>query len=436
LSDHEAFAAFPQTGGSATNRSTQRAYVVKRTAYCLADAEDLQTVTVADSVTGAVPLYVIQSGRLFALDAVDLITAHDGTTCLVSLDGKRYKVVTFDYPESVLDKDLTAPPDSPEASVGDAFIVGVAATDDWAGQDNKIAVLTERGWQFVTVPIGRLIYVEDETAFYHRNAGGTWTAGIGSIALGAAVVLASNMKGGGGDLHHIVENQTTNTPPGTVTEGAKYIIGPSAADAWAGHAGKLAIGENGAWVVYAPAEGWIAYDKALNAAYRYTGLAWESASGAWVAMATPVVRVNGDTTFLNDVGFYEFSTTPPNAATRNIRDDATVTHTAKRADAWLRLDYRASATVNNGVAVGAGQNRPLTVALFRDSEASAIAWHVLPFTGATGGWLSVDTFFMVQAPDAAAHTYTIRIMSGTSSTGTTFDATALAQRAFTLQEAA
>jgi hypothetical protein len=437
LGAHEAFAAFPLSGGAETNRSTQRAYVVKRTALCLADSEDLQTITVADSGlgTGAVPLYVIQSGRLFALDALDVITAHDGTTCLVSEDGKRYKVVTFNYPDSVLDKDLTAPPDSPEASVGDAFIVGVAATDDWAGQDNKIAVQTERGWQFVTVPIGRLIYVEDETSFYHRNAGGTWTAGVGSVVLGADVVLASNMKGGGGNLHHIVENQTTNAPPGTVTEGAKYIIGSSPTGAWSGHAGKVAIGENGAWVVYTPAEGWIAYDKALNIGLRFTGTAWESSVGAWVAVAA-VSRVNGDTTANGSNTVYNFSQAAPTTAQRVLFDDATITHTARSAAALLRLDYAASFSPVNGPNLGFGTTRPLTLAVFRDDEEDAIAHRVLAQGGAINTLMSVDTFFVFAPGDTNEHEYKIGFMSGTSSTGTTFDATDVVLRNFMLQEAA
>jgi len=256
-----------------------RAALAGRSAYCLDASEDLQTLTVVDPSSGEVPLYIIQSGRIFEFDATDATTAHDGTTCLVSDDGKRFKVETFEYPHSVLDKDLTAPPVSP--SVGDRYIVGVASTGSWSGKDNQVAVYTERGWRFVTVPIGKFIYVEDETAFYHRNASGTWTAGVGSVAIGAGTVKPSALVGGGARVHWIVENQTTTAPPGTVTDGVAYIIGAGATGAWAGHDAKIAHGESGAWIVYPPAEGWSGYNKALDKRILYSGSAWTSGADAW-----------------------------------------------------------------------------------------------------------------------------------------------------------
>ena len=46
------------------------------------------------------------------------------------------------------DKGLTVPPVGP--ADGTAWIVGAAATGDWAGQDDAIALFLNGGWLFVT----------------------------------------------------------------------------------------------------------------------------------------------------------------------------------------------------------------------------------------------------------------------------------------------
>ncbi len=269
MSNLDQVAALPV--GSAADKAALRALLTQRMAYCLADSASLTTINVVDPAAGTIPLAIIQLGRIFWYDAADAITAHDGTTCLVSQDGKRYKVDTFDFPWSVLDKDLTTPPVSP--SVGDAYIVGVASTGAWSGHDGAIAVYTAAGWQFITAPIGKFFYVEDETAFYHKNAVGTWTRGVGSLAFAADSIPDSALIGR--PIRHIVVNQTTNAPPGAPTTGVRYIIGPSPTGAWSGQAGKLAVCEDGAtFTLYTPRTGELAYDVAQSKDYRYSGLAW------------------------------------------------------------------------------------------------------------------------------------------------------------------
>ena len=66
--------------------------------------------------------------------------------------------------KAVLDKDLTAPPASPNA--GDRYIVAQGATGDWQGHDNQIAEYDGSAWQF-TVPVeGYLVVVKDEDDLY------------------------------------------------------------------------------------------------------------------------------------------------------------------------------------------------------------------------------------------------------------------------------
>ncbi len=78
---------------------------------------------------------------------------------------------------SVQDRDLTAPPGSP--ADGDTYIVGTAATGDWSGQDDDVAVWDDTGsaWVFYTPRIGWLTYIEDEEVLSVFKVAG-WSTGI------------------------------------------------------------------------------------------------------------------------------------------------------------------------------------------------------------------------------------------------------------------
>lgn len=73
----------------------------------------------------------------------------------------------------------------------------------------------------------------------------------------------------------------TATPPSTVDGdvGKSWIVGDSAAGAWAGHDGEVALCTAAdLWRFYPPAEGWEAYNRATGLTYVYT-TEWEE-SGA------------------------------------------------------------------------------------------------------------------------------------------------------------
>jgi hypothetical protein len=390
-----------------------------------------------DTALGAVRGFYIFGDGVFKFDAADETTAHDGISTLVLIGGKRYKLLGDIRVKAVEAVGITVEP-SPTA-YGQAWIdlTGVV------GDANDIIVHTSRGWVEVAPDFGPPIYVKGATAGYpaksyvHWDADDGWVAGVGAGSYQDGTINAAALIGGGGTQHHIVENQTTNDPPGTVTDGVKYIVGPAPTGPWAGQSGKIAAGENGTWVILDPAEGWIAYDKTLNIGLRFTGTAWESSVGVWVAMATPVVTVNGEVSANGFSSVYVYSDTgAPTTSHRAMFDDSTITHTAKKTGAWLRLDYAADITVINGPNLGFGTNRPLTIAVFRDSEANAIAWRVLPQGSAVNNQMSTSDFFMLQSVDAAAHTYKIGLLSGTSSTGTTLEVNTISRRTLTLQEAA
>jgi hypothetical protein len=79
----------------------------------------------------------------------------------------------LDYQDSVLDKDLTAPPGSP--SEGDRYIVAATATGDWATHETEIAQYTDSAWEFIEPNIGYCLTVEDELIMYVFN-GSSWVS--------------------------------------------------------------------------------------------------------------------------------------------------------------------------------------------------------------------------------------------------------------------
>ncbi|MGJ5203647.1 DUF2793 domain-containing protein [Bradyrhizobium sp. HKCCYLR20261] len=283
--NHAAVAALPTSGD--TNKGALRNLLVARMAYVLADVEDSRDLVAVDPSTGATIIDLVLFGRYFHLDATDTTTAHDGTSCLVSSDGLRYKLAagTDVFAYSVLDNTLSAPPGSPTR--GDAYLVAAGASGAWAGKSNQITVYTRRGWEFINFGIGRFIYVRSIDTYYHKNAGGSWVVGLGnqtfaanSVPLSAAINFGRRM---------IVENQTTTVPPASPSVGTAYIIAPSATGAWAGADGKLAICEiAGTFTLYTPGPGWLAFDKAQGVEFRFDGT-------SWVSTSNPVKRINSAT---------------------------------------------------------------------------------------------------------------------------------------------
>ncbi|PPD00417.1 MAG: hypothetical protein CTY31_04575 [Hyphomicrobium sp.] len=68
------------------------------------------------------------------------------------------------------------------------------------------------------------------------------------------------------------------TPPSTPDEGARYIVAASATGAWTGATGKLAAFQDGAWEIYTPNEGWLAWIADENALVVYDGAGWSAVS--------------------------------------------------------------------------------------------------------------------------------------------------------------
>lgn len=88
--NHDAVAALP-VGGQA-GKALTRSMVVKRFPYGVVAASDVNNLVAVDPADGTIPLYVLLEGNLLQFDPLDTTTADDGITCLVTSDGKRYKL--------------------------------------------------------------------------------------------------------------------------------------------------------------------------------------------------------------------------------------------------------------------------------------------------------------------------------------------------------
>lgn len=72
-----------------------------------------------------------------------------------------------------------------------------------------------------------------------------------------------------------VEDTTLTAPPGSPSEGDKYIVAATATGDWASQEGKIACYSDATWIFFTPKEGWEFYDLNSSTMLRYTGSAWE-----------------------------------------------------------------------------------------------------------------------------------------------------------------
>ncbi len=75
-----------------------------------------------------------------------------------------------------------------------------------------------------------------------------------------------------------VLDRSLTAPPVAPAEGDRYIVASSPAGAWSGQAEKIAAYQDGAWIFYAPKEGWISWVADENIAVAFDGAAWTALS--------------------------------------------------------------------------------------------------------------------------------------------------------------
>ena len=413
--------------GSAADKALQRTAVTKRFIWVFSNTEDTQNFDVVDPADGTLPLYIQWKGILFQYDSTDTTTTHDGTTCAVTADAKRYKAVAaIPTPYAVLSTRTTAQPASPVS--GDTYYIPTAATGaDWAGKDGQIGVYLARGWVFQAVRIGQFVYDESTDTYYHKTSGGTLTAGFGNQALGAGQVLPSNMSGGGGKVRWFVENQTTNAPPGSPTANIEYIIGSSPTGAWAGKAAQIARYENSAWFYYVPAAGWKAYDKSIGQEITYS-----SAASSWLKAASGYssVSINSDAASVTLSGTNPvaqgnpFDPTSAQNSTPNMSVISETLTAQVRADyvgQLVSVDYTASLSGHPGVALTGAttfSHMQITGAVYLDNETLSREWALLyEMVQGSSSTIDLETSFrflphlramVIPLPDTSLHTIKVK----------------------------
>lgn len=126
----------------------------------------------------------------------------------------------IDWQDSVIDKDLTAPPGSP--TTGDRYIVGGSATGDWATHDDDIAEYNGATWDFTTPNEGFATWVEDEDVIYIYN-GSAWV----KLASSTSHNNLSGLQGGTtNEYYHLTSTEYSSFITGSGdTGGVAFFTG-------------------------------------------------------------------------------------------------------------------------------------------------------------------------------------------------------------------
>jgi hypothetical protein len=157
-------------------------------------------------------------------------------------------------------------------------------------------------------------------------------------------------------------DQDLATPPGSPTEGARYIVAASPSGAWAGQAGKIAAYQDGAWAFYAPREGWLAWVADEDKLYVWTGSAWAEFAGGGGGLANVVEdttpQLGGDLDANgHDIGFDDGTGITDDAGNEHI-----VFHKTASAVNQVGVTNAAAGTAPQIAAEGGDTNVDLTLA--------------------------------------------------------------------------
>lgn len=393
---HEAITAIVDSSDVA--KGDLRDLLVDRYAYIVTTANESQSLAADDSGTAIQCL--IYNGFLFGRDDADVSTAHDGTTCLVSSDGVRFKKEDVPFPFSVLDI-LNTPPGSP--SNGDAYIVDTSPTGDWASNAKYVAVYTARGWVFIAPAVGMTLLVEDVDVFYHYNTSASWAIGLddGSGLTDNSVYPNSLLFPCGIPT---VEDQTTTAPPGGASAGDAYIIGSSATGDWSGKDDYLAVYDGAAWQYHAPADGMMVYDLTLETYYKYEDSSWSLA----LPVGLVVAEKRADTA--HGDGWNSVASTNPGAFNIDNPPDQTVgtivwnfTHTLASSSNYLQ--FIITIQVENIKAI----------LVYVDSETEPRIWTYDEFHG-VGQTGTLHLTGSIEVGDTSSHNYKVRVVQASANT--------------------
>lgn len=95
-----------------------------------------------------------------------------------------------------------------------------------------------------------------------------------------------------------VADKDLGAPPGSPTEGSRYIVAASPSGAWAGHTNHVAAWQDGAWAFYVPVAGWLAWVDDESESYLFSGGGWIPAPGGSGASIVPKGAWSAVTTYV------------------------------------------------------------------------------------------------------------------------------------------
>ncbi|MDT8858487.1 DUF2793 domain-containing protein [Paracoccaceae bacterium Fryx2] len=80
-----------------------------------------------------------------------------------------------------------------------------------------------------------------------------------------------------------VKSAALSAPPSAPADGQRWIIGPAPSGLWAGRATQIAAWQDGAWVFYAPKDGWLAWNETTLSSLIFSAGSWTSLISALLA---------------------------------------------------------------------------------------------------------------------------------------------------------
>jgi len=93
-----------------------------------------------------------------------------------------------------------------------------------------------------------------------------------------------------------VLDRDLTAPPGSPADGDSYIVAAGATGAWAGNDGQIAAWQDGAWIFYAPREGWLAWVADEDLLLVWDGASWSGAEDHEEGTWTPTLQFGGAST--------------------------------------------------------------------------------------------------------------------------------------------
>jgi len=94
---------------------------------------------------------------------------------------------------------------NPPAEVAGAFSIGAGATGDWFGQDGRIAIASNEGWDFVTPEKGWSAFVKS-TGAYAIFDGASWFANAQTLTANGAGIALETVE-----VDHDIETGATSS---------------------------------------------------------------------------------------------------------------------------------------------------------------------------------------------------------------------------------